>query len=277
MTDTLLRLESYPFDSRFDGYDDDGWPVYDRAVGSSLTRMIYRQFFSDGLFKREGSYFWIEPADEGLAVVIKPGAAIIRGGMGGTLEDTTLKLDEASPIGKTPYAIMVRIDEDIEFRSLYFRCVSGSASANPVPPAPEETGNAKELRLGYVILPSGSTDMSEAVIVNEQGLDVCPFAAPFIKIDVSRIISKLYEDARSLLTKIREDFAHTKDEINTAFYNWFEHLQDELNDNQAANLQGQIDALKYWYVDGDALYVPQTAAMIDGDTLILPPYDTEGN
>lgn len=276
MTDKLLRLQSYPFDSSFDGFDDDGWPVYDRAVTASLKRLVFRQFFSDGLFKREGSYFWIEPAEIGLAVNISPGAAIIRGGMGGSENDIMLSLDEASPIGKTPYAIMLRVDDDKAYRSLYIRVVSGVASSNPVPPEPEESANAKELRLGYVILPSGATDMSEAVIVNEQGMTVCPFAAPFMDLDVSKILTKLKTDASNLLAKIRSDFMHTKDEINTAFYNWFEHLQDELNENQAANLQGQIDALKYWYVEGDALYVPQTAVMVDGDDLIIPREITEG-
>lgn len=271
MTDTLLRLESYPFDSRFDGYDDDGWPIYDRAVGSSLTRMIYRQFFSDGLFKREGSYFWIEPAEEGLAVVIKPGAAIIRGGMGGTLEDTTVQLDSSSPIGKTPYAIMVRVDDDMEFRSLYFRVVSGVASSDPVPPEPEETGNAKEIRLGYVVLPSGSTDMSEAVIVNEQGLKSCPFAAPFMEIDVSQIIGNIWKRTQTLLANIRQAANDTRDLLDTTFHNWLSHLQDELDENQAANLQSQIDSMKYWYVIDDALYVPMTAASVDGDTVIIAP------
>ncbi len=271
MTDSLTRMGSWPFDSMFDGYDDDGWPVYDRAVGASLLRMCFRQFFSDGVFEREGNAFWIEPAETGLAITLKPGAAIIRGGIGGIETDTTIQLDAASPIGKTPYAVFARVDDDKDFRSLYIHVVSGTGSADPVPPEPEVSANAKEIRLGYVILPSNATDMSGAVIVNEQGLEACPFAAPFREIDVSYVMNKLYEETKQLLTDMQVEFDNVRDIINTAFYNWYQHLQDELDANQAANLQMQIDALKYWYVQDTTLYVPQTAASVADGTLIIAP------
>ena len=51
---SLTRVDSFPFDSRADGYDADGYPVYDRAVGASLLRSTFAKFFSDGVFPSPG-------------------------------------------------------------------------------------------------------------------------------------------------------------------------------------------------------------------------------
>lgn len=232
MTNTLTRMESFPFDSRFDGYDANGYPVYDRAVGADILRMVFRQFFSDGVFQREADDFYIEPASTGLAVVVKRGAAIIQGAMGGLKEDAVLTLDTAPPVGRTPYAIMARLDDNSEFRSLYLRVVSSTAGEAAVPASPETTAAVRELRLGYVILPSGATDMSDAEIVNEKGTALCPYAAPFVDIDLSMVVAQAAESANVAL-----------DDLAAVIERKMGLIQSALDKTTAGYLQNQIDAL----------------------------------
>lgn len=184
----LERLESFPFDSKFDGYDDDGYPVYDRAVGASMLRETFKQFFSDGVFGTPADA-WQITKGEGLSVKVAPGTAIIRGGIASTTEAVTLKLADSAPQGKVAYSIFLRIDDNEEYRSLYLRVSDGEASSTPAPANPDNDAAVKELRLGYVVVPSGATNLDEAEIVNEKGSSVCPYAAPFDDIDLDGILS----------------------------------------------------------------------------------------
>lgn len=184
----LERLESFPFDSKFDGYSDDGYPVYDRAVGASMLRETFKQFFSDGVFGTPADAWQITKVD-GLSVKVAPGTAIIRGGIASTTEAVTLKLADSAPQGKVTYSIFLRVDDNEEYRSLYLRVSEGEASSTPAPANPDNDAAVKELRLGYVVVPSGATDLTDAEIVNEKGSAVCPYAAPFEEIDLDGILS----------------------------------------------------------------------------------------
>lgn len=184
----LERLESFPFDSIPDGYDVDGYPVYDRAVGASMLRETFKQFFSDGVFGTPADAWQITKGD-GLSVKVAPGTAIIRGGIASTTEAVTLKLTNSAPQGKVAYSIFLRVDDNKEYRSLYLRVSEGEASSEPAPTNPDNDAAVKELRLGYVVVPSGATNLNEAEIVNEKGSSVCPYAAPFDDIDLDGILS----------------------------------------------------------------------------------------
>ena len=122
---TLARVESFPFDSRADGYDADGYPVYDRAVGATLLRSTFAKFFSDGVFPSPGTALQISKGS-GLTVTIDPGVFIINGAMGGYLTDAhSVTLDTAAPQGNVAYGIMLRYDENEQYRSCYIRVVRG--------------------------------------------------------------------------------------------------------------------------------------------------------
>ena len=193
----IARLESFPFDSKADGYDADGYPVYDRAAGALLLRKTYEKFFTDGVFGTPADALQIAKGDSGLYITVKPGIFIIKGAMGGVIDDDlSILLDTAAPQGNIAYGVMLHYDENDTAntgRSLSIRIVRGDASASAQPPAPDQsTPGIYEYRLGYVTVPSGATDLSAAVVTNEKGTGTCPYAAPFDTIDVSGIV----EDAR---------------------------------------------------------------------------------
>lgn len=235
----MTRLtDSFPFDSKADGYDSSGYPVYDRAVGATTLQDVFAKFFTNGVFPNPGNALQIGKADVGLAVTIQPGIGIINGAMGGVDGDAiTVQLDTASPQGNVAYAIMLRYDNTDSFsdsRSLLINVVRSDAATTPTPPEPDTTSpDVYELRLGYVVVPSGATDLSSATVTNEKGLAVCPYAAPFEEIDVSGIVSDFKVSANEALTNLLSYYQANKAVIDAA-----------LDDSAATYLQTQISALQ---------------------------------
>lgn len=230
---TLARVESFPFDSRADGYDADGYPVYDRAVGATLLRSTFAKFFSDGVFPSPGTALQISKGS-GLTVTIEPGVFIINGAMGGYLTDAhSVTLDTAAPQGNVAYGIMLRYDENEQYRSCYIRVVRGDAAGTPQPPAPDQsTPGVMEYRLGHVTVPSGATDLSGATVTNEKGLAVCPYAAPFEKIDMSIVTADARAAAAEALNQLAAYIETNKGLVESA-----------LDETTAGYLQQQINEL----------------------------------
>ena len=230
---TLARVESFPFDSRADGYDADGYPVYDRAVGATMLRETFRKFFSDGVFPSPGTALQISKG-AGLTVTIDPGVFIINGAMGGYLTDAhSLTLDTAAPQGNVCYGIMLRYDETEQHRSCYLRVVRGDAASTPQPPAPDQsTPGVMEYRLGHVTVPSGATDLSGATVTSEKGSSVCPFAAPFEKIDMTGVTADARAAAQEALNQLAAYIETNKGLVESA-----------LDGTAAGYLQQQINEL----------------------------------
>ena len=230
---TLARVESFPFDSRADGYDADGYPVYDRAVGATLLRSTFAKFFSDGVFPSPGTALQISKGS-GLTVTIDPGVFIINGAMGGYLTDAhSVTLDTAAPQGNVAYGIMLRYDENEQYRSCYIRVVRGDAAGTPQPPAPDQsTPGVMEYRLGHVTVPSGATDLSGATVTSEKGSSVCPFAAPFEKIDMTGVTADARAAAAEALNQLAAYIETNKGLVESA-----------LDETTAGYLQQQINEL----------------------------------
>lgn len=229
---TLYRVtESFPFDSsKPTKFDDYGRPILDRAVSSRTMRDSFAKIFSNGVFGKPADAFIISKGD-GLNVKINPGMCVIDGAMGGWREEQTFALPAAT--GKVAYGIFLRLDDNSDMRSIYVRIDAGAAGSNPTPPAPESGDKVTELRLGYVVVPSGATDLSEATITNEKGLEVCPYTAPFAEIDLAEII----HDAQTYADERNEEF--------TAYLvENMEFIASCLDGTVAGNLQAQIDELK---------------------------------
>lgn len=218
----LTRLESFPFDSRYDGYDDNGYPVYDRAVGAHTMRDVFAHFFSDGVFSDTSYPFRITKASSGLAVTVNPGVIIINGGWGILPEQTTLTLATGTTAGIIKYAVFARYDDNDEHRTIYLR-TDASAAGGAVPEPVTTEANVTEYRIGYITVPSNSTDLSSATVVNEVGTSMCPYAVPLFNIDAAEVLEDLRNDAQA------------------AYDKYYELLASSVDDTTAGYLQNQID------------------------------------
>lgn len=243
------RLDSFPFDSKFAGYDDYGYPVYDRAVGAYMLRETFKQYFSDGIFGKPATAFEITKGD-GLSVTVGSGLFIINGAMGYVKDGTRIVLEESAPQGKFAHGLYLRYDENADKRSCYLISRKGSAGTDPLPPEPESGVGYKELRIGYVVIPSSAEDMSSAEIHSEKGLDVCPYAAPFAEIDVSEIVGDVKQKADAIIAWFEANMHSEEaranqrvDELEQEIRENLTLLETAIDGTTAGHLQNQIDQI----------------------------------
>ena len=86
-----------------------------------------------------------------------------------------------------------------------------------------------EHKLAEIVVPANATSISQANITDTRANpDVCGYSSPFEKIDVGDLAAQ---------------FKALTDEYNLEFQAWFENLKNQLDDNQASNLQNQIDTI----------------------------------
>ena len=234
----VTLVDAFPFDSNPELITDvNGYLRGDRSVDAWTMQRVFKQFFSDGVFGTPADALQIKKGASGLTVTINPGMFVIQGGMGGVKESDgalTLTLDTGAAAGNLCYGIMLRYDNNPDMRGLGFRVVKGTAGASPQPPAPDQTSeNVMEYRLGYVTVPNGATDLSNATVHNEKGTAVCPYAAPFDEIDLSSITADALSSATEAMQSLLAYFEQYRDAIDAA-----------LSGEEATYLQQQITAIQ---------------------------------
>lgn len=232
MDDVLIRLEnSYPFDSNWDGYDDEGYPVYDRAVAALMLRKCLRQFFTTGIFGTPESNLKLTKGD-GFNINIHPGVAIIDGGIGAITDDAGMDITilDGAPRGIQTCSVFIRINDNEDARSLFVRVAH---TVGDTPAEPITAPAIYELRLGYITVPSNAEDLSDAVLVDERGTSVCPYAAPFMEIDIADILANVREQAG-------EQYA---DFVQYLTQN-MEFIASAIDGTTAGYLNNQIQAIK---------------------------------
>ena len=261
LPDGVTLVDAFPFDSNPNLITDvNGYLAGDRSVDAWTMQNVFKQFFSDGVFGTPADALQIKKGASGLTVTIEPGTFIIRGGMGGIKEDAgalTLTLDTQAAAGNVCYGVMLRYDNNPNMRGLGFRVVKGTAGADPQPPAPDQTSeNVMEYRLGYVKVPNGATDLTDATVHNEKGTSVCPYAAPFEDIDLSEVVHDAQVQASESLEAFTSFLQQNWDLVNSA-----------IDGTTAGNLQSQINEL-----ENNAL----THENIDNATIVFKPTPTSG-
>ena len=233
MADSITLVDSFPFDSSPNlVYTDQGYPRGDRAVDAWTMQNVFKQFFSDGVFGTPGDALQIGKG-QGMSITVQPGMFIINGGMGGIKESDgplTMALGIESAHGDMYFAVMLRYDNNTSMRSLGLRLTS---QAGKVPEPDKTTANVMEYRLGYIMVPNGSTDVSAATVVNEKGSSACPYASPYVPLDVSGVTADARNAAQEALSQLATYIEQNKELVASALdETTVGHLQQQINDLQ---------------------------------------------
>lgn len=156
-------MRSYPFTSQVT-YDDEGLPLYDRAVDSSFLRRVFAQYFSDGVFYKPTSALQVV-ADTGMQVAVEPGCCHIQGAIG--IEDSrrTLVVQAAETLDRID-TVVARLDLSLAARSIDLYIVKGTAAASPQPPALTRDATVWELGLADLFVAKNSSVVSQQRITD---------------------------------------------------------------------------------------------------------------
>lgn len=206
---------------------------HDRQYENTDFNTIFSALITDGVFANVGDKFAVTPS-EGMTVRVGTGRAWFDDTWTALNAAGFLTLQERRPNLDRIDAVVLTTNKSTRMNSISI--VPGTASLSPVRPTMRNNTNVKDHPLAYINVNRGdsSVPITAADIQN-----VAPPSNPIVA------------SADAL------EYLYSQWEAN--FETWFAHLQNELNSNQAANLQRQIDN-----INNTGLAKLATARLIDG-------------
>jgi len=213
---------------------------YNAMQFSSLLDSIIR----DGVFMSIGTALAVT-SGTGLHVAVGVGRAWFNHTW--TYNDSSLVLDIT-----TPHAVLDRIDtvvletnSDQGTRANSIKVIAGTPASSPVPPTLTHTASINQYPLADLYIGNQITSIDQQSITNRVGTTTCPFVTGILEtLDIDTLVAQWGDD----------------------FNTWFTYLQNELDSNQAANLQAQI--LEHDHTHGLFTQVP-TGGLVDGAVSLL--------
>jgi hypothetical protein len=243
---------------------DDG--TYDRAYTSADWAKYFENIFRNGVMMSVGEALRVTAADSvGMRVVVKAGSASLKGYQYINTSAFAVPIDVASSTQDRTDSIVVR--HDLNARQAYVAVKKGNVSV-------ERSTEVYEIQLATVKVPRNSSGISADLITDKRpDAKVCGYSTPFANVSVSGLeaqyeamLKKIVETNKTSYEKILNDFknyvakAQTDMDSNieeiirtgngkvNAFdvliHEWFAALKNELDANQASNLQNQINEMK---------------------------------
>ena len=232
-------MRSYPFTSQVT-YDDEGLPLYDRAIDSAFLRKVFSQYFSDGVFYKPSNALQVV-VDSGMQVAVEPGCCHIQGAIG--IEDSrrTLVVQASESLDRID-TVVARLDLSLAVRDIDLYVVKGTAAVSPQPPALTRDATVWELGLANLFVAKNTQTISQQSITDTR-LDAsrCGVVAQTIgELDTSPYFAQI----QAALADIQQQAAAQLVRLEFDFDSWLDSLKGKLGDDPATALQAQVDNLQ---------------------------------
>lgn len=266
---------------------------HDRRYDAVQMSQIFDGIISDGVYATYKKALIVKASSEVGQVIVQPGRAWFNHTW--SYNDANLPITAPDPevILDRIDALVLDINSDLTVRENKLIWVSGTPKAiSPVKPTLIHTETHNQYALCYIHRYGDTYQIRQQDITNAIGTSETPFVTGLIDtIDTDDLLLQWTAEYETYKNTQRTDFANWRQDQQDAFFewmetqtsdfeafrehnytawtNWFTHLQDQLDDNQAAHLQAQIDAISYMYVNDKVLYIPNTAASVSDSTLYL--------
>ena len=172
-------------------------------------------------------------AVEDMTIAVAPGRCWIEGHFGVVESAEKLTLSLADGTYDRIDRIIVR--NDMRSGKAEIKVIEGTAATTPVPPEIVRDGTYFDICLAEITIPGGTLSVDDSMIVDKRtDGELCGICQSTVAdIDVEELFSRY------------ETILHDMSKKNQKLFNdWFANLQNQLDQNQAANLQKQIDELK---------------------------------
>lgn len=190
----------------------------DRVYNAIQMSQLFSSIIADGVLGAVGNAFHVS-AGTGMHVTVGTGRAWFKNSW--TDNDTLLTLDIAAAHAVLPRidVVCIEMDSDNGVRANSIKVITGTPSSTPVAPTLTHTTTLNQYPFAHVLVPAAATQILASNITNKIGTTDCPL--------VTGILQTMTID--NIVAQWEAQFAF-----------WFTTLQDQLDENQAANLQGQI-------------------------------------
>lgn len=259
----MQSMTAFPFTSIL-SYDEHGWPVLDRAVGSETLRKVLQNYYTNGVFAINNSNCLqiTAPAGGSATVQVKPGNCLINGATGFIDEAASLDLTAGDASLPRIDTVVARLNDNSNYRNIYLDIVIGTPGSNPQAPALTQTDSIWEIGLANLYRTPNSTVITSSDITDTRpDSSRCGYVTAIQELDTSSLMQQLnayydefveqceddYNESRAAYLAQCEDLVRRINEFNTAteadILEWFNDMKDQLTEDAAINLQVQINGI----------------------------------
>lgn len=207
---------------------------HDRRYDAEEFGSIFDGILKDGVYSTIGQAFAVT-ASEGLFVQVDAGRAWFNHTWIYNDAPILLEIIEPPLYAKRYDAVVIEVNKTEEVRSTLIRVVNGLAASNPVKPTMVHTDSINQYPLAYILVEDGISEIDPSKIENTVGTDECPFCTGILEqISIEDLLANWGQEFEAALSGWETT-------AESDFEDWFQNLQDQLDDNQAAHLQHEID------------------------------------
>lgn len=255
----------FPFDS-YVTFDTHGEPEYDRAISAQPLKNLIHRLFSDGILPDISTNLQVVAGESGMTVTVKVGFCIIQGGLKLEENERTLSIQAADSNYSRIDSVIMRWNDNVDYRECDLYVIQGTAAANPVRPELTREGGIYELGLADILIPAQSTTISNERITDTRYESArCGVISSISEFDTTFIYNQVQSDLATFQSGAESDFTtwatnqqsayeewifnaesafgNWENDEKEAFLEWFATLQDILDENVAGHLQNEIDGL----------------------------------
>lgn len=162
----------------------------------------------------------VRSAQNGMNIQVGGGSAVIGGGSYLNDENIAIQVNVASSVQNRTDSVVLRMDKNARDTYLYYKPSDTTVVRNDI---------LFELQLATISVKMNATRITDADITDMRSdSTVCGWSTPFDNINVDGIV---------------DQYTSIFEQADSDFKSWFQNLKNQLDDNQAANLQNQIDTI----------------------------------
>ena len=227
------------FNSEITGYDAENMPIFDRAEDASFFAKFFNQFISNGVFPNPSTNMQVL-ADTGMQIKVSIGTCFINGYMG-WVENAEIKTIEESDIQARIDRVVARLDFDNREIQCYVK--KGTAAGNPVAPELQRDYDMYEIGLADIRVNANAIEIKQENITDLRlNSDLCGIVAvPLEHVDTTTLFNQYQDWLENATEQGEEDLQTTLEQFETEFNNWFETIQDTLDEDTAGALLNLIN------------------------------------
>ena len=213
----------------------------DRTYNAESFEAWLKPFFTSGVFA--GGLAVSAQSTPDMTVSVSSGFAFLDGKAAHWTGSNTVGIAVASGSYDRIDTIVLRRDNTN--RAISIEVVKGTASSSPQPTAPTRNADTFELVIAEVLVGRGVTAITQANITDKRpDTDVCGYVMTTIETpDFSELYAQFEAQAADEMETVDAQLDDWYEAKTEDWEDWFQNLQDQLDDNQAGHLQNEIDAL----------------------------------
>lgn len=209
----------------------------DRLYDAEDFMRFFAAFLKTGVVMSFKEGLRVRSAQNGMNIQVGGGSAVIGGGSYLNDENIAIQVNVASSVQNRTDSVVLRMDKNARDTYLYYKPSDTTVVRNDI---------LFELQLATISVKMNATQITDADITDMRSdSTVCGWSTPFDNINVDGIVDQ-YKDIF--------------ERADTDFQAWFQNLKNQLDDNQASNLQNQIDTINGVIVQKD---IPEGANLDD--------------